>query len=62
MNHKIRHLPAWTNVLTPNVIHMKKLIVLVAEAIMVSFFQFQLFLGKTRMLLWTDHANRKRLI
>ena len=46
----------------PNVIHMRKMIVLVAEAIMVSFFQFQLFLEKTRMLLWTDHANRKRLI
>ena len=41
---------------------MRKMIVLVAEAIMVSFFQFQLFLEKTRMLLWTDHANRKRLI
>ena len=46
----------------PNVIHMRKMIVLVAEAIMVSFFQFQLFLGKTSMLLWNDHANRKRLI
>ena len=46
----------------PNVTHMRKMIVLVAEAIMVSFFQFQLFLGKTRMLLWNDYANRKRLI
>ena len=38
------------------------MIVLVAEAIMVSFFKFYLFLGTTRMLLWIDHANRKRLI
>ena len=37
------------------------MIVVVAEAIMVSFFQFQLFLVKTRMLLWTDHANRKQV-
>ena len=41
---------------------MKKMIVLVAEAIMVSFFKFYLFLGTTRMLLLTNRANRKRLI